>query len=179
MSKYFDGKLLSGYENSNSDWYKICPRCGNPYGASQFPSKDENGNEIYVCSNCNEKELFYEPLIKQLEDQNDRLIKERDDAKLKLLDKEKEIEQLKKFDDLNKTFFDLFRTAFKEPNKVDDLFNTLKTMQEKQNQDKISFCIEQLEKVKRHIIEDTIWELTYDDVLEIVDNQIKQLKEGK
>ena len=50
------------------------------------------------------------------------------DLEAKLSEKKKEIEQLKKFDDPNKTFFDLFRTAFKEPNKVDDLFNTLKTM---------------------------------------------------
>ena len=69
------------------------------------------------------------------------------DLEAKLSEKKKEIEQLKKFDDLNKTFFDLFRTAFKEPNKVDDLFNTLKTMQEKQDQDKILFAVEQLEKL--------------------------------
>lgn len=69
------------------------------------------------------------------------------DLEVKLAEKEKEIEQMKKFDDLNKTFFDLFRTTFKEPNKVDDLFNTLKTMQEKQDQDKILFAVEQLEKL--------------------------------
>ena len=69
------------------------------------------------------------------------------DLEAKLSEKKKEIEQLKKFDDLNKTFFDLFRTAFKEPNNVDDLFNTLKTMQEKQGQDKILFAVEQLEKL--------------------------------
>lgn len=201
----------------NCDYYKPCPKCNNPYGASQFPSKDENGKEIYICSNCNEKELFYEPLIKQLEDQNDRLIKERDDANLKLskllqrvseqnkeltdhkaklaekdrqilelqeqsirdnqiyneelVEKEKEIEQLKKFDDLNKTFFDLFRTAFKEPNKVDDLFNTLKTMQEKQDQDKISFCIEKLEKVKDYA------QQIQGGLINYIDNQIKLLKE--
>ena len=46
------------------------------------------------------------------------------ELKEQLAEKDKEIEQLKKFDDLNKTFFELFRTAFKEPDKVDDLFNS-------------------------------------------------------
>ena len=50
---------------------------------------------------------------------------------------------------------------------------------EQANQDKISFCIEQLEKVKKDIIALVVWELTYEDVLGIIDNQIKQLKEGK
>lgn len=50
-------------EKLNSDWYKICPRCGNPYGASQFPSKDENGKKIYVCSNCNLIKTVYEPQL--------------------------------------------------------------------------------------------------------------------
>lgn len=71
--------------------------------------------------------------------------------KQQLAEKEKEIEQLKKFDNLNKTFFDLFRTAFREPNKVDDLFNTLKTMQEKQDQSKTEFAIQQLEKLRHYI----------------------------
>ena len=100
-----------------------------------------------------------------------------------LAEKDRQIEQLKKFDDLNKTFFDLFKTAFKEPNKVDDLFNTLKTMQEKQEQDKISFAVERLEKVKEEIgnnispiiFQDSYW-LGKQTVLDKIDNQIKQLK---
>ena len=110
--------------------------------------------------------------------------------KQQLAEKEKEIEQLKKFDDLNRNFFALFRTAFKVPNKVDDLFNTLKTTQEKHNQDKISFAVEQLEKVKEKILS---YENVYYQFLEsgakipvvclenfrvkqTIDNQIKELK---
>lgn len=112
--------------------------------------------------------------------------------KQQLEEKEKEIEQLKKFDDLNKTFFDLFRTAFKEPDKVDDLFNTLKTIQEKQDQDKISFAVEQLEKVKEEMVlngsdyceirqgtsphnpTDYAW-FNYVIFRKFIDNQIKEL----
>ena len=101
--------------------------------------------------------------------------KENQQLKQQLAEKEKEIEQLKKFDDLNKTFFELFRTAFKEPDKVGDLFNTLKTIQEKQDQDKISFAVEQLEKVKRTFI-DVAWE-DVDFAIEIIDDQINGLKE--
>lgn len=92
-----------------------------------------------------------------------------------LKEEEKEIEQLKKFDDLNKTFFDLFRTAFKKPNKVDDLFNALKTMQEKQDQDKISFAVERLEKLKveLHTIHTNGYLKAID---EEIDNQINELK---
>ena len=100
--------------------------------------------------------------------------KENQQLKEQLAEKEKEIEQLKKFDDLNRNFFALFRTAFKVPNKVDDLFNTLKTTQEKHNQDKISFAVEQLEKVKRTFI-DVAWE-DVDFAIEIIDDQIKELK---
>lgn len=112
-------------------------------------------------------------------------------------EKNKEIEQLKKFDDLNKTFFGLFRTAFKEPNKVEDLFNTLKTIQEKQDQDKISFALEQLDKVKNKIESkvESIYKIlddlnirivdectsrqlsSYEEIVKDIDNQIKELKE--
>lgn len=124
---------------------------------------------------------------------SDKIYEKYFELKQQLAEKEKEIEQLKKFDDLNKTFFNLFRTAFKEPDKVDDLFNTLKTIQEKQDQDKISFCIEQLEKVKEKILS---YEEIYYQFLENgakipvfcvenfrvrqnIDNQIKELKGDK
>lgn len=105
-----------------------------------------------------------------------------------LAEKEKEVEQLKKFDDLNKTFFDLFRTAFKEPNKVDDLFNTLKTIQEKQDQDKIEFASAELERAKTSVLklnyeeyfkrfyELEDMEISRNDVLAVIDNQIEELK---
>lgn len=114
-----------------------------------------------------------------------RLTEENNQLKQQLAEKDKEIEQLKKFDDLNKTFFDLFRSAFKEPNKVDDLFNTLKTMQERQDQDKISFAVKQLEKVKKFFLEehrdeemDTDYIITKDagEIADYLLDQIKQLK---
>lgn len=96
-----------------------------------------------------------------------------------LKDKEKEIEQLKKFDDLNKTFFDLFRTAFKEPNKVDDLFNTFKTMQEKQDQVKISFAVDKLVGVQKYIGDNAVYveeECFGREINEYIDKQIEELK---
>ena len=138
-----------------------------------------------------EKDAEIEKVEKTYMKQKDYYVKEFneviDELKQQLAEKDRQIEQLKKFDDLNKTFFDLFRTAFKEPNKVDDLFNTLKTMQEKQDQDKISFALEQLEKVKEEFISEA-WDL-YDtsDLLEqvcelrneqikFIDNQMEELK---
>lgn len=126
------------------------------------------------------KQLDYDKVyaeLRQSYDENEKL-------KQHLAEKDRQIEQLKKFDDLNKTFFDLFRTAFKEPNKVDDLFNTLKTMQEKQDQDKISFAVEQLEKVKAELVNKVSpVKLSYNEyvqgVFSKIDNQIKQLKEMK
>jgi hypothetical protein len=122
------------------------------------------------------------------QEQFDKILEERNELanenyKLKqhLAEKDRQIEQLKKFDDLNKTFFDLFRTAFKEPNKVDDLFNTLKTMQEKQDQDKISFALEQLTLFKNTIVNkmNNPYSVNIKHILSDFDNQIKQLKEIK
>ncbi len=107
------------------------------------------------------------------------LLEEKDqqisDLEAKLAEKDKEIEQLKKFDDLNKTFFVLFRTAFKEPNKVDDLFNTLKTMQEKQDQDKILFAVDVL-KIAQDYVQQYVNDFDdKNDCLCAIDKQIKQL----
>ena len=141
----------------------------------------DNENEEYLDSLdvvriLNHYDKTLGEFIKRDVEQKDKIA----DLEAKLAEKNKEIEQLKKFDDLNKTFFDLFRTAFKEPNKVDDLLNTLKTMQEKQDQDKISFAVEQLEKVlpsikatielaeNRHQMKDQV------DI--IIYNQINELK---
>lgn len=159
-----------------SEWYKICPRCGNPYGASQFPSKDENGKDIYVCSNCNLIETVYKPLVKQLEDQNDRLIKERDDANLKLAEKEERIEIARNVKQARIDSLELDKKICEEHKQV--IFNHL-LEKCKNHQDKIFFAVEQLEKTKKNIVEDTVWELTCEDAVRIIDKQIKQLKEGK
>ena len=156
-----------------------------------------NGQE--TCQGCNtflngENEPYGNWRLREdLEAKDQRIL----ELETILKEKEKEIEQLKKFDDLNKTFFDLFRSALKEPNNVDDLFNTFKTMQEKQDQDTISFAVEQLEKVKEFCeancsksndIETGAYcgkVIGLDKVLykgdmslyDYIDNQIKQLKE--
>ena len=72
-----EAKLAESEEKLRSSWYEICPRCGNPYGASQFIR--ENGEVI--CSNCMKIEDIYEPLVKQLKQQ--------------LAEKDDEIERLK------------------------------------------------------------------------------------
>ena len=76
------------------------------------------------------------------------------------------------------------------------LFNTADSVIKRQDQDKISFCVEKLEKVKENLVEDLfdlyrspclIYETygdEYDCVIQdainnTIDNQIKQLKEGK
>ena len=57
---------------------------------------------------------------------------------------------------------------------IDHGFGIIETRETfyKEPQDKISFAVEQLEKVKEY------W-LKHEDVSYYIDNQIKQLKEGK
>lgn len=112
----------------------------------------ENDKLYYELKNANKEIKKLKDDCEQLELQKDYYIGElRDEIK----DKDREILQLKKFDNLNKTFFGLLKTAFKEESKVDELFETLKAMLEKQEQDKIEFTIKQLEKVnnlyKKHL----------------------------
>ena len=155
------------------------------------------GDKVMIrCKDCEQQISDLEAKLKALQngiiddETLNMLVKEHKlykDLEAKLAEKKKENEQLKKFDDLNKTFFDLFRTAFKKPYKVDDLFNTLKTMQEKQVQEKIPFAIEQLEQVKETtecvldnaLKNSSLNQSYYDRLLDEIDNQIKQLKEGK
>lgn len=123
----------------------------------QLAEKEEQLNNLeQQCLICN-KDQENERLKRQLAEVTKKyelascptggLVDRARNLEQQLADKDRQIEQLKKFDNLNKTFFDLFRTAFKEPNKVDDLFNTLKTMQDKQDQDKISFAVDVLEEI--------------------------------
>ena len=87
-------------------------------------------------------------------------------------EKDKEIDILKKdYEFVTKQYKELMRTG-------DFII-------EQKDQDKISFCVEQLEKVKklfkgkyRYDVEESDFAVVYeDDVDEIFDNQIKQLKE--
>lgn len=176
----------------NCDYYKPCQRCKNPYGSSQFPSKDENGKEIYICSNCNEKELFYEPLIKQLEDQNDRLIKERDDANLKLSKLLQRVsEQNEEIENLNKEWVQSIHD-WKEIIKKKD--KQIAELEEHDMAFHNQLAVEQLEKVKDSVLDfsNGYWRyfakngeeyMKYSDLesclKEYIDDPIKQLKEGK
>lgn len=74
-----------------------------------------------------------------------------------IVEQNKEIENLKKFDELNKNFFDLIKNSFKKPEKFDDLFETLKNFQEKNDKDKVIFCVKHLEKIKNICKEKFNW----------------------
>lgn len=136
-----------------------------------LPSSEHNKVYIWGYELCKGSDWnnFLE-VVNKLGEENKQL-------KEQLAEKDKEIEQLKKYDDLNKTFFAVFRTAFKEPNKVDDLFNTLKTIQEKQHQDKISFAVEQLTLFKNSIVNkmNNPYSVNIKHILSDFDNQIKEL----
>ena len=100
-----------------------------------------------------------------------------DNLRQQLAEKEKEIEDMKHFK---------ITIGTMETNQVDISSTTYA------DQDKISFCIEQLEKVKEKIQEDSESLINYNNASEVlmadaflcdcknfIDNQIKQLKEGK
>ena len=111
-------------------------------------------------------ELHKNTDAKTIQDQSDLI----EELKAKLAEKEKEVENLN-----NRILISQLQAP------KEQILNILSSqcIQYNPDQDKISFAVENLEKAKRHIIEDTVWELTCEDVLAIIDNQIKQLKEGK
>ena len=103
---------------------------------------------------------WYEGTIKQLEEQNERLLN-------KLAEKDKKQERT---------------------NKVVKQFQQRVKYFSEQDQDKISFCIEQLEKVKEEVDKRPVSvrncgygdfdEIILDDVYDVIDNQIASLKKG-
>lgn len=86
------------------------------------------------------------------------------DLEAKLAEKDKEISNLN----------GLIRERDKQ---IKNLKTNKKRVIEHKNKTKISFATEQLEKVKRTFI-DVAWK-DVDFAIEIIDNQIKELKEGK
>lgn len=139
----------------------------------QLAEKDEviaNYKTMYesVVQTCHNDANEIKKLKKQNNDYADSLTKvlnENADLVFKLTDKEKEIERLREV----------------------NLDIPIKQMQFHHNQDKISFAVEQLEKVKEKINDCPITD--YDtnkhfvkmyqrDAIRQLDNQIKQLKEG-
>lgn len=135
---------------------------------TKLAEKDQELNDI--CQN-------YDFQINDFSREVYRLQKREKILEQQLAEKDGQIEQLKKFDNLNRNFYDILRTAFRLPNKVDDLFNSLKTMQEKQDQDKISFAVEKLEQIKKFLYSG--YAVDNEEIEKEIDNQIKQLKEGK
>ena len=102
----------------------------------------------------------------------EKLRQENQQFKQQLEEKDKEIEEVKK----SKTYIMNFGSKVKEVQVVDD------------NQDKISFAIAKLEKVKENIkkVPITDFDLSRNfekmykqDAIRQIDNQIKQLKEGE
>ena len=95
------------------------------------------------------------------------------DLEAKLAEKEKEIK-------LNETFYEHELKVARDFAKQRDKYSLeLVEKVRKNNQDKILFCIEQLEKVKE--FNRKVWGTEYaeKEVNEYIDNQIKQLKEMK
>lgn len=115
---------------------------------------------------------WYELTIKQLEEQCERLIIERDNAELKLADKDKEIQQWKSMAERSSSMLDRFNYCGESV-----VYNTTR------EQDKISFAVEQLEHIKKRIDN-----LRYkenkclnkkdciEDCLEELNHQIEELK---
>ena len=173
MSDYFNGTGTIGF---------TCDNCGRELLGCTWV------NGMRFCAKCYQETFGNtNPFEKELRDkiadleakltrtQNElsakveyihELVEVKDDYKQQLADKKKEIEQLKEQRHI------YLNRSVEECNKITDLEFEL----QHKDQDKISFAVEQLEKVKRQIIEDTVWELTCEDVLEIIDNQIKAIK---
>lgn len=193
-----------------SDYYKLCPRCNNPYGASQFPSKDENGKEIYVCSNCNLIETVYEPLVEQKELEAIRWEEHFNNAKMdyecleeQLAEKDKQILELQEQSIRdNQIYNEEIAEKEKENTRLKlllDSFDKLKQYDKDadlilinpktcytdgkelvvkaDNQEKISFAVEQLEKVKDFL--HSGYAVDNEVIEKEIDNQIKQLNRGK
>ena len=117
--------------------------------------------------------------------------KEQDNEKLKqqLADKDKEIEKLKAVVDMVDKYkqFDKNAKELILLNKDNCYSDGNKLIIKTDNQDKISFAVEQLEEVKE-FCDGMKWAMVYltkenaqtiQTVLDEIDNQIKQLKEGK
>ena len=165
MSKYFDGDKLSGYEDSPITYI--------------FDEKDKQITELQ--KRLEEKEKTIQGLIKSQE------FLERSCSYQMLLDTQKENillkQQLKQqLEEKEKEIKNLVLAHFEN-----EINKPVLTTTQMINQDKISFCIEQLEKVKEFVKENESWEIEgsdysivyADDVLDQIDNQINVLRNNK
>lgn len=114
------------------------------------------------------KSIYTQEQFDKILEERNELANENYKLKQQLAEKEKELEEVKK----SKTYIMNFGDKVKEVQVVDD------------NQDKISFALDQLEKVKGFVKENESWEIEgsdysivyADDVLDEIDNQIEELK---
>lgn len=114
-------------------------------------------------------QIKYSKALQEVQRERNALRAENEQLKQQLAEKEKEIE------DARNTHIYRF---YLDKDKVQDVYMT-DVMLKVFNQDKISFCVEQLEKVKKVLVEKM--KLAHDklDCAYEIDNQIKQLKEGE
>ena len=153
----------------------------------------------YMVDNQNNIQLGYEAIVNLLNQQNKqiadleaklanieesaravidanfRIAEEREKLKQQLAEKEKEIENIKLCKCVNCTNEYEFM--------LEGLVEDLEKQIDKDNQDKISFAVEQLEKVKEFcnnpLIQNVYGNIPEFRVENFIDNQIKQLKEMK
>ena len=126
---------------------------------------EEKNGVRRALSACNRQNDEFADMIK-------KLVNEKEELKQQLAEKEKEIESYKHFK---------ITIGTMENNQV-DISSTTYT-----DQDKISFAVEKLEKVKETtecvldnaLKNSSLNQSYYDRLLDEIDNQIKQLKEGK
>lgn len=153
-----------------------CKRCGKELVSGGYLSQVDHN---LICIYCDNKEQPKE-LIKQIADLEAKLAEKRQDCvaldkawnnlnnqlsikndeinelKQQLAEKEKEIEELKqRLKDTIKIYSDDFVEKDKELKELRfqarNIFPLVENLEDKVNKDKISFCIEQLEKVKELI----------------------------
>ena len=150
---------------------------------------DNNNYIIDFDESCKTYCLTQEQVCEILNQQDQRIaeleeqLAEKDNENNELVFIIEEIEQFA-WEQLNNENFDKYKAYDEMLTKIRQL--TRHSSYEKQHQDKISFCIEQLEKVKELLFEKAI-EITGTSVdsvrlytiNEIFSNQIKELKEGK
>ena len=167
--------------------------------------------ECYACSR--ELCMFYNDIFKQPNEFNKRQAfidlgrigitinkqyREIADLEAKLAEKEKEIEELKASSDKNIDYLIEFASLIENEKDCNKMLKALGRVREgkkyiidKEHQDKISFALEQLEKVKE-FCDNPKYRVEYeyytdcwttaidkDSLLNEIDNQIKQLKEMK
>jgi hypothetical protein len=145
---------------------------------------------VAICEDGGEKE--HEFLIYQFEEETEKLrkqIKQESDARKRFVEEVKKLKQqlAEKDDELlqkEKKIQDLMLCEFVATtldfNKLSADNCRLREQLAEHNQDKISFAVEQLEKMKELLYPELRFDYSlYLRVMHEIDNQIKQLKEGE